>query len=58
MGRVTCKNLHVVLSKRKLKFVKPTSTPDRSVTAEDITIAEEWFELLPQSLLKLPINQL
>lgn len=52
MGYVTCENLRVVLNKRKLKFVRPENTPGRSVTTEDITIAEEWFARLPQSLLE------
>jgi len=52
MGYITCENLRVVLNKRKLKFVRPNNTPGRTVTTEDITIAEEWFAGLPQSLLE------
>lgn len=52
MGYITCENLRVVLNKRKLKFVRPNDTPGRIITLEDITIAEEWFAGLPQSLLE------
>lgn len=52
MGCVTYENLRAMLNKRKIKFVRPVKTPDRGVTADDVSIAEEWFARLPQSLLE------